>query len=601
MKKSFKFAIVMVAVALIFGTNTSSAEVVGDQHWITPINSSPTFHSITYQDELPALATYPKLTAEQYTADPNIWSRFLCASTTDSHCQNVSQFSYQSIFPVCQLAADVDCVEGVTAISIAGQSQEGKFISYTVPDHVNKFPPDLSLGIPKTETPSLWDLPSAPHQYGTQYAVVVAQTGSVRMGANGNSTQSQLYAYLLPVSKIDVGYLRNESPLKVGYDSLWETPKDSSGRTNTQGYGTSTDACTMSLTDPTKCLTSRAFPDGFKYSVKIRLSKEPVAWLHGRMVDPSISISSLNGAVVMTVTASPTKVPVLSLGVDSSKLTSDQEGIWVSCFTDGTVCTGGGTHDGRPIDFNRTFTADYSKTLNLWATMNGFGATAIKGVQLLTPLVGDKSQALPSAWSFHTLPTNQLAKADSCFANGPGLKGIVTTNSTTYSEGPPSFKDGSLQYTVASPHFNPDGSVFKGTYNLVMRSDVARCLYKFTSAPIKASISVVSSDGSADVATTVSNETGGWLYLSANNFTFSTPTVQVKLSQDAPAPVATPTPVATSTPEPTASAAPTTAPIAPAPKPTVAAKKSTITCIKGKTSKVVTAIKPTCPAGYKKK
>jgi hypothetical protein len=30
-------------------------------------------------------------------------------------------------------------------------------------------------------------------------------------------------------------------------------------------------------------------------------------------------------------------------------------------------------------------------------------------------------------------------------------------------------------------------------------------------------------------------------------------------------------------------------------------KKSTITCIKGKTTKKVTAVKPKCPAGYKKK
>ncbi len=38
--------------------------------------------------------------------------------------------------------------------------------------------------------------------------------------------------------------------------------------------------------------------------------------------------------------------------------------------------------------------------------------------------------------------------------------------------------------------------------------------------------------------------------------------------------------------------------ISPAPK---AAKKITITCMKGKTSKKVTAIKPVCPKGYKKK
>ena len=36
-------------------------------------------------------------------------------------------------------------------------------------------------------------------------------------------------------------------------------------------------------------------------------------------------------------------------------------------------------------------------------------------------------------------------------------------------------------------------------------------------------------------------------------------------------------------------------------KATAAAKKTTITCVKGKLTKKVTAVKPVCPTGYKKK
>jgi len=77
------------------------------------------------------------------------------------------------------------------------------------------------------------------------------------------------------------------------------------------------------------------------------------------------------------------------------------------------------------------------------------------------------------------------------------------------------------------------------------------------------------------------NEKNGWLRLAAYGFTFSTPTVKIKLSQE-------PEVVVTPTPTPTASN-----------KPVV--KKVTITCIKGKTSKKVTAVKPKCPTGFKKK
>ena len=75
--------------------------------------------------------------------------------------------------------------------------------------------------------------------------------------------------------------------------------------------------------------------------------------------------------------------------------------------------------------------------------------------------------------------------------------------------------------------------------------------------------------------------------MTAAGFTFSTPQIKVKLSQEVsvPTPSASPTP----TPSPVATVKP------------VAAKKKTITCIKGKTSKKVTAVNPKCPTGYKKK
>ena len=94
------------------------------------------------------------------------------------------------------------------------------------------------------------------------------------------------------------------------------------------------------------------------------------------------------------------------------------------------------------------------------------------------------------------------------------------------------------------------------------------------------------SEGHNDVATTVSNEKDGWLYLSANNFEFSSPTIQVKLTQDLPLP----------TPSPTSNTK-TVAPQNSKPTPI----KTTISCVKGKTIKKVTAINPKCPTGYVKK
>ena len=81
------------------------------------------------------------------------------------------------------------------------------------------------------------------------------------------------------------------------------------------------------------------------------------------------------------------------------------------------------------------------------------------------------------------------------------------------------------------------------------------------------------------IATTVLGERNGWVSLSAKNFEFSAPVIKAKLTQEAEV-VVTPTPTASK-------------------KPVV--KKVTITCIKGKTNKKVTAVKPKCPTGFKKK
>ncbi|MFM8752393.1 MAG: calcium-binding protein, partial [Actinomycetota bacterium] len=92
--------------------------------------------------------------------------------------------------------------------------------------------------------------------------------------------------------------------------------------------------------------------------------------------------------------------------------------------------------------------------------------------------------------------------------------------------------------------------------------------------------------------------------------TYSEPLIRVTLFQDPePTPTPTPTPIVTATPTPSPTeTAPQTPVVTPSPTPSpskstlvVAAKKTTITCTKGKLVKKVTAVNPKCPAGYKKK
>jgi hypothetical protein len=121
-----------------------------------------------------------------------------------------------------------------------------------------------------------------------------------------------------------------------------------------------------------------------------------------------------------------------------------------------------------------------------------------------------------------------------------------------------------------------------------MRSDLVQCLYGVKEVPEKVEISITSGSSGESRGSTVSlYRNGNWVYLSAEGFTFSSPTLKVKLVQ----PQAVKTEVAKTEAVKTEVAA--------APKKAVTIK--VISCAKGKITKKVSGTNPKCPAGYKKK
>jgi hypothetical protein len=178
--------------------------------------------------------------------------------------------------------------------------------------------------------------------------------------------------------------------------------------------------------------------------------------------------------------------------------------------------------------------------------------------------VNDKVAGFNTLW---TVNSTNWGNENKCLMDSSRVVGVVSTNAMGYNGNSPSYKAGTLNYQVAGMHYMPDGtSLVEGTYDLLIRSDAARCLYGFSNAPIQASISVTGEDNQK-VATTSMTEGNGWIKLSAYGFNFSDPTISVKLSQ-AKAQVK---------------------------------RSATITCTKGKTVKKVTGTNPKCPTGFKKR
>ena len=152
-----------------------------------------------------------------------------------------------------------------------------------------------------------------------------------------------------------------------------------------------------------------------------------------------------------------------------------------------------------------------------------------------------------------------------------------------------------LNVQVGNTHFDEFGKVIEGWFDVKVKGSKAKAWWGMDPriAAGQAKVEVSYEDGTSTVATTIGkyDEKNDWVSIEAYGFHFSSPNVAITFKKpETPKvePVATQTPIAS---EPVLNPAPV--------KPTV--KKSTIICVKGKTSKKVTAVNPKCPAGYKKK
>jgi hypothetical protein len=310
--------------------------------------------------------------------------------------------------------------------------------------------------------------------------------------------------------------------------------------------------------------------------------------MHGRVSDPDIQLSEAAGTTSIEMQGFPVAVPAVYKMYTYPEMPQALKDEY-------DVTTGGYKKDPNfarnPTNYvqggRSAEDPDPLKRNNIYEPTPSSKA-GMEQLKLWIPFIKDKATALLSYWSVRTLTQDEMEGSSQCFRDSNRVSGIVTTNATQYSAGPPTLdkSEGTLNYVVAAPHYDPRDKDFKGSYDLVMRSDVARCVYGFSKAPINATISITSDDGTPQVATTVIGERNGWLYLQAKNFEFSAPIIKAKLTQEV---VVEPTP----TPTPTPTATPMVKP--------VVAKKITITCVKGKTTKKVTAVKPKCPSGFKKK
>ena len=482
----------------------------------------------------------------------------LCGSLGDETCTAaVSIFAWNHL-PPCLAPITTNCISSVYAVDTAGKKTEGKFIKYTTPEGKYDYPASEANNLPQGKGQGgIWEIPGVTHSGGNDFyfaSTFVNATLQKKAGAKVSNEKfgfSTIEAGINPVNEI-TGKFAPTIPL----DS--SNPSNDGSRTGGLGAqgnpgGDGPNSCL--LTSVGVCYLPQDFPKEYRFGMKITLGSNLQGWFHGRIFQPVIDVQSNGAGQTLTFEALPVRVPTLK----ELRSTSEIQGDFRTYLSSNRVFSQGGPY----------FEPGSS------------GTEAIEMAGYWLPLLNDKATTSRTYWNVQTLEGSQNGDVSRCSSDSSKLAGIVTTNALVYSAGPPTYNkaEGSLDYKLLSPHFTASGEEAIGTYDLVLRSDVARCIYGFSRAPIQAVVSIVSAEGENKVATTLIREKDGWLTLSANGFTFSSPTIRVKLTQSA-------------------TEAEILAPVVPT---KVSVKKTTVTCFKGKEVKRIYGVKPKCPKGFKKK
>ena len=449
------------------------------------------------------------------------------------------------VYPPCLISGSGPCIEKFELRHSSSAWEEVEYIrSVNAPTR----DAEAKIGFPAAGSMSLWRSKSVTHQGGTgTYAIYVMSEGSAGMG--GSWISPGIQARIVPFVESAGSF--NEIALGASKSTLF----------NGVDYGmriseTGSFAAGSIWSDRSGKGTRAEWSDGVEARLTLRVPSSASGWIGGRLSGVDFELSPISEKLNrLRITGAPISVSEVEVKIPLADV---------------------------PEKLKKVYPGIDPPVIGAYFSAGSKHAVAARVLEALREYTSDKATRTRTVWGFETVDST----SNKCLAATNRIVGFVSTNALSYTNSAPNFEDGRLKYAVASMHRNEKGEVIRGSYDLVIRSEAARCLYGFSNAPIEAVVSVTYGDKKENISTTSSGERNGWLFISAKNFTFSNPTIEVAISQPKP----TPSPVATATPTPS-----------PVTTNKATASKITITCVKGKVTKKVKGVSPRCPSGYKER
>ena len=519
----------------------------------------------------------------------------LCKSISDPVCANSEYFTMKAMLIPCTDKSQRNCIDAVFARSSNGKNIRGVFKDFVTKDEKYYWSGDPTKNIPDSKVETIWSFPGITHPGGSDFLVSVLLDGTYEEGKQ--PVWERVVTMLQPVSTVlDDSARRAYSLPNERLDDFF--PEEAiKQRFTFNGAQVGTIHKNCAATSDGVCFRREPFPSDTSFAVSIRTSSKVSGWIHGRMRGPQVVVRNAGDYWITAVNGSPTEVPVVTQWISKNQFDESLQGEFRNA----------------PLTY---VSASAGGIAQRYSTAGDFNKTTLRRFNLVLPFAKDTASANPKIWAFGSVrPRDLLRDADAlggkkeCLTKTDGLAGVVTTNATVYDGSIPAFNasDQTLDYLVSAPHFAANGTEFGGTYDLIMKADVAKCIYGFDRTPASATISVFSEDGVERLTTVNLLERRGWLIFASYGFNFSSPKIKIKLSQSI-------VPGAKDSAEHivdddfleikeevvTTSQSAGSSQSAPVVKPS--GKKSntkSITCAKGKSLRKVSGASPKCPKGFK--
>ena len=532
-----------------------------------------TFDSSTRNQSIPFLRVENRLSEGNR-------DEYLCTSIDDPECSPEKDWEFifvQGGIGNCDANPGTACVASFSVITAEGKEVIAKPLM-KFPKNAKEFPgkvnPDgtgYAAGLASWIWRAEGDGPGDEHDY--------LLTGNVdSVGQNRNKSWKELQSREFFFEAVPI--FRENSPLIKAPEKIMQKKV---GR-DYREILTSNNETSCYANDDGVCLHRREFQPNTRLKISLQLPKFISGWLNGRLNKPAVTSNSFSANTdLVTVEAGPEENIFAGKWMNRSDIKDFS-------FKNSEI----------EKQFKGMFQGYYNRD-NPNSLRDSGEEGAIDAYDLWAPYMGENAFAVNKTWTLSNARSNNPSN---CVQKETGgIQGVVTTNASAYEATAPKYnkENGTLEYRVAAPHFAPDGKTENiGTYGLAMSITLLQCLYGITNVPTSASVSITTNAGVERVATVALNQIGKWVFLNAENFTFSSPTLRIKLNQTSSAATQSTgtTEVKKESPAPEVKEVKEVTAAKPA---AAAAKKITITCTKGKLIKKLSGTNPKCPAGYKKK